>query len=217
MAAPSSHQGCSVFVGNIDFEIDEATVIKELSSVGKVRSFRMMYDKNTGRSKGYGFCEYETPEIAETAMKTLRIVFNGRPVKINYAENDLPTRVIEEEETKKELVIEKIIQSLDENKKVTEILQDLKNLAIQNPVFLKETLDANPSLVCALMQLLLSIPHIKDDVLNLLSESFDVQNMKEQMEHRLSTITTKEMETFPEDVKGRLLRLKYILTKKELK
>ena len=217
MAAPSSHQGCSVFVGNIDFEIDEATVIKELSSVGKVRSFRMMYDKNTGRSKGYGFCEYETPEIAETAMKTLRIVFNGRPVKINYAENDLPTRVIEEKETKKELVIEKIIQSLDENKKVTEILQDLKNLAIQNPVFLKETLDANPSLVCALMQLLLSIPHIKDDVLNLLSESFDVQNMKEQMEHRLSTITTKEMETFPEDVKGRLLRLKYILTKKELK
>ncbi|ELA41185.1 uncharacterized protein VICG_01784 [Vittaforma corneae ATCC 50505] len=45
-------QGCSVFVGNIDFDVDEQKVIEELSAVGKVVSFRMMYDKNTGKSKG---------------------------------------------------------------------------------------------------------------------------------------------------------------------
>ena len=82
-------QGCSVFVGNI-FDILVQKVIEELSAVGKVVSFRLMYDKNTGESKGYGFCEYESPLIAESAMKTLKISFNGRPVKINYAENDLP-------------------------------------------------------------------------------------------------------------------------------
>lgn len=74
------------------FDIDEQTVIEELSAVGKVVSFKLMIDKVTGKHKGYGFCEYESPLIAETAMRTLKINFNGRPVKINYAENDMPVK-----------------------------------------------------------------------------------------------------------------------------
>ncbi|KAL6122372.1 hypothetical protein NUSPORA_00613 [Nucleospora cyclopteri] len=214
---PPSTQGCSVFVGNIDFEIDEATVVKELRSVGKVKNFRMMYDKNTGKSKGYGFCEYESPEIAETAMKTLNIIFNGRNVKINYAENDLPTHVIEEEETKKEIVIDKIIKMLDGGKKTDEILQDFKLLAVEHPTYLKDILDNNPSLVCALMYLLLSIPHVKNDVIDLLRDSFNVTDMRDQIEERILNITQKEIETYSEDVKNRFMKIKFILMKKDLK
>ena len=92
MTEPSK-PGCTVFIGNIDFDIDEETIVKELSAVGKVKSFRLLYDKATGKSKGYGFCEYETPEVADMALKKLKISFNGRQAKINYAENG-PTVIL---------------------------------------------------------------------------------------------------------------------------
>ncbi|TBT98067.1 putative RNA-binding protein, partial [Hamiltosporidium magnivora] len=51
-------KGCSVFVGNIEFDIPEQKIVEELSVIGKVVNFRLVYDRNTGKSKGYGFAEY---------------------------------------------------------------------------------------------------------------------------------------------------------------
>lgn len=48
--------------------------------------FRIMHDKESGKSKGYGFCEYHDKETAQVAMKNLNNVnFNGRQLRVGEA------------------------------------------------------------------------------------------------------------------------------------
>ena len=45
-----------------------------------------MHDKESGKSKGYGFCEYHDKETAQVAMKNLNNVnFNGRQLRVGEA------------------------------------------------------------------------------------------------------------------------------------
>ncbi|KAI5148731.1 cleavage stimulation factor subunit 2 [Enteropsectra breve] len=208
-------QGCSVFVGNIDFEIDEQRIIEELSAVGKVVSFRLMYDKSTGKSKGYGFCEYESPLIAETAMKTLKIVFNGRAVKINYAENDLPSKPVE---TKSKVPqIDNIVAALDDfdADNLKEIIEYLKKMAVNQPTQLKNIFDSNPNLVISILGALLKLNLVEPSAVNeVIFDSFDVFKQKDQLAERISNMSVNDLEGFPEEVKAKLSKMKYILAKK---
>uniref|UniRef100_A0AAR2LCH7 RRM domain-containing protein n=1 Tax=Pygocentrus nattereri TaxID=42514 RepID=A0AAR2LCH7_PYGNA len=54
----------SVFVGNIPYEATEEQLKDIFSEVGLVVSFRLVYDRETGKPKGYGFCEYQDQETA---------------------------------------------------------------------------------------------------------------------------------------------------------
>lgn len=46
----------------------------------------MVYDRESGKPKGYGFCEYNNPAIAASALRNLQnIEFNGRPLRIGPA------------------------------------------------------------------------------------------------------------------------------------
>lgn len=211
-------QGCSVFVGNIDFDVDEQKVIEELSAVGKVVSFRMMYDKNTGKSKGYGFCEYESPLIAETAMKTLKISFNGRPVKINYAENDLPQKP--KDFPAKTLQIDSIMSVLDsfDQNYLKDVIDYLKKMVIDQPTQFKELLDRNPSLVVSILTALVKLNLVsKDKVLELVGSSFDVNRQKEQIAERITNMGESDLADLPEDVRNKIIKLKFTLSKKDVK
>ena len=47
---------------------------------------RLVYDRETGKPKGYGFCEYADQETAQSAMRNLNNHdFNGRPLRVGYA------------------------------------------------------------------------------------------------------------------------------------
>ena len=47
---------------------------------------RLVYDRETGKPKGYGFCEYTDQETAMSAMRNLNNHdFNGRPLRVGYA------------------------------------------------------------------------------------------------------------------------------------
>ncbi|CAE7430015.1 CSTF64, partial [Symbiodinium necroappetens] len=61
----------TVFVGNIPHDATEDDVRGHLSQGGKVESFRMVFDKETMKPKGYGFCDFADPETAATAIKIL--------------------------------------------------------------------------------------------------------------------------------------------------
>lgn len=204
-----------MFVGNIDFEVDEQKVIEELSAVGKVVSFRMMYDKATGKSKGYGFCEYESPLIAETAMRTLKISFNGRPVKINYAENDLPAKA--KETTSKPLQIDNIVSVLDsfDENNLKDVIDYLKRMAIDQPSHLKDLLDKNPTLVVSILTVLYKLNLVdKNKLCSLISSSFDVEKQKDQIANRISNVNEQDVHDLPDDVRNKIVKLKYILNKK---
>lgn len=79
----------TVFVGNISYDTTEEQLKDFFSQVGPVVSFRLMYDRETGKPKGFGFCEYEDQETAMSALRNLNgEMVNGRAIRVDRAEND---------------------------------------------------------------------------------------------------------------------------------
>lgn len=51
--------------------------------------FRLVLDRETGKPKGYGFCEYKDEETALSARRNLQgYEINGRQLRVDFAEND---------------------------------------------------------------------------------------------------------------------------------
>jgi cleavage stimulation factor subunit 2 len=212
-------RGCSVYVGNIDFDIPQEKIVEELSAIGKVVHFRLVYDRETGKSKGYGFCEYESPLIAETAVQKLKISFNGRPVKINYAESDLPAKPKEISQTQS-LEIDKIvnvIESMDRDS-LKEVIIYLKRMAIDQPNKLRSLLEGNVGLIVALLQCLITLNLIDSTaVYNLLKNSLEVNDQKAQVLERICQLTDEDVAMYPQDVKEKIMKVRGCLIKKGAK
>ncbi|ELR13547.1 cleavage stimulation factor 64kDa subunit, partial [Acanthamoeba castellanii str. Neff] len=76
-----SSQRC-VFVGNIPYDATEEQLTEIFSSVGPVTCFRLVFDRETGKPKGFGFCEYRDTETAMSAMRNLNgYDINGRALR----------------------------------------------------------------------------------------------------------------------------------------
>uniref|UniRef100_T1JH34 RRM domain-containing protein n=1 Tax=Strigamia maritima TaxID=126957 RepID=T1JH34_STRMM len=79
----------SVFVGNIPYEATEEQLKDIFSEVGPVISFRLVYDRETGKPKGYGFCEYKDQDTALSAMRNLNgYELNGRALRVDNAASE---------------------------------------------------------------------------------------------------------------------------------
>uniref|UniRef100_A0A3Q7I3M0 RRM domain-containing protein n=1 Tax=Solanum lycopersicum TaxID=4081 RepID=A0A3Q7I3M0_SOLLC len=87
--ATSDSQRRSVFVGNIPYDATEEQLIQICEEVGPVVSFRLVTDRETGKLKGYGFCEYRDEETALSARRNLQgYKINGRKLRVDFAGND---------------------------------------------------------------------------------------------------------------------------------
>ncbi|PAA52959.1 hypothetical protein BOX15_Mlig006421g1, partial [Macrostomum lignano] len=76
----------SIFVGNIPYEASEDRLKEMFEQAGPVIGFRLVYDRETGKPKGYGFCEYKDLPTAQAALRNLQnIEFCGRPLRIGPA------------------------------------------------------------------------------------------------------------------------------------
>ncbi|KZV46346.1 cleavage stimulating factor 64 [Dorcoceras hygrometricum] len=76
-------------VGNIPYDATEEQLIQICEEVGPVLSFRLVTDRETGKPKGYGFCEYKDEETALSARRNLQgYEINGRQLRVDFAEND---------------------------------------------------------------------------------------------------------------------------------
>lgn len=64
-----------LYVGNIPYGITNEQLSEIFSQAGSVVSATIITDRTSGRSKGFGFVEMETPEAAEQAIK----LFHGKP------------------------------------------------------------------------------------------------------------------------------------------
>ncbi|CAN4086014.1 unnamed protein product [Withania somnifera] len=88
MSTSDSQRRC-VFVGNIPYDATEEQLIQICEEVGPVVSFRLVIDRETGKPKGYGFCEYKDEETALSARRNLQSYeINGRKLRVDFAEND---------------------------------------------------------------------------------------------------------------------------------
>lgn len=75
-----------LFVGSLPWEVDDAKLAEIFSQVGTVVSAQVIKDRDSGRSKGYGFVEMSTEEEAQKAVQTLNgSDVEGRQIVVNIA------------------------------------------------------------------------------------------------------------------------------------
>ncbi|XP_047086880.1 RNA-binding protein CP29B, chloroplastic-like [Lolium rigidum] len=73
-----------VFVGNLPFSVDSAQLAGLFEQAGSVEMVEVIYDKLTGRSRGFGFVTMSTVEEVEDAVEQLNgYVLDGRTLKVN--------------------------------------------------------------------------------------------------------------------------------------
>ena len=78
--------GSKVYVGGLPYSATEAEVETLFAEHGTVESARVITDKYTGQSRGFGFVEMSTPEEAQAAISALHSSeMGGRTLTVNEA------------------------------------------------------------------------------------------------------------------------------------
>ena len=78
--------GRKLYVGNLPFSVTESALSDKLAEFGNVESVKIISDRDTGRSKGFGFVEMSTDSEAHAAIDGLNGKdFEGRPLVVNEA------------------------------------------------------------------------------------------------------------------------------------
>lgn len=76
---------CSLYT-NIGEGLTEEQIIHTFSTVGQVLSFRLVYDNDTGRPKGFGFAEFADTDAAASAVRNLNnYEIMGRELRVDYS------------------------------------------------------------------------------------------------------------------------------------
>jgi RNA recognition motif-containing protein len=75
-----------LFVGNLSYQTGENDLQDYFSQAGSVTSVNLMLDKMTGKSRGFAFVEFATPEEATKAVEQFHNKdFQGRALTVNIA------------------------------------------------------------------------------------------------------------------------------------
>lgn len=76
----------NIFIANLDWSITSEDLKATFSSFGVVTYAHVVYDKETKRSKGYGYVEMESTDDAIKAIQALNgLEVNGRPIDVKIA------------------------------------------------------------------------------------------------------------------------------------
>ncbi|MDZ7659741.1 RNA-binding protein [Fodinibius sp.] len=76
----------NIYVGNLSFKVSDQDLMEVFEEFGDVTSAKVIKDRETGRSKGFGFVEMENNDEAQAAIDELDgAEINGRTVKVNKA------------------------------------------------------------------------------------------------------------------------------------
>uniref|UniRef100_A0A915J874 RRM domain-containing protein n=1 Tax=Romanomermis culicivorax TaxID=13658 RepID=A0A915J874_ROMCU len=160
----------SVFVGNIPYEATEDELKQLFSQVGPVVGFRLVVDRETGKPKGYGFCEFADQETAMSALRNLnQFEFHGRSLRVDTAAGDRSKEELRQlqltfggpqeespygppcESAKAPEAISRAVASLPPEQ-MFELMKQMKLCIQNNPNEARNMLLQNPQLAYALLQ-----------------------------------------------------------------
>jgi len=161
----------SIFVGNISYDVREEQVKQILSQAGQVVHFRLVHDRDTGRPKGFGFCEFSDIQSVDLAIRNINgYELNGRALRVDSATGGdrsadevqqfqmALTGQIEEspygpvpETGKAPEAIARTVASLPPEK-MFELMKTMKETVNNNPMMARNLLTENPQLSYALLQ-----------------------------------------------------------------
>lgn len=78
--------GTKLFVGSLPWAVDDKVLQETFEQYGTVVSAKVIKDRETGRSRGFGFVEMENATDAENAIKALdKSELQGRNIVVNEA------------------------------------------------------------------------------------------------------------------------------------
>lgn len=81
--------GTKVYVGNLPFQTDDVALQDLFAQFGTVTSAKVVYDRDTGRSRGFGFVEMSSQDEANTSIEKLNgQQFGGRNLTVSEAKSE---------------------------------------------------------------------------------------------------------------------------------
>jgi len=76
-----------LFVGSLSFNTTESELEAAFNRFGKLTEVKVITDRMTGRSRGFGFITFETDEAAQAAMSEMNgTTLDGRTITVNEAQ-----------------------------------------------------------------------------------------------------------------------------------
>ena len=76
----------NIYVGNLSYDMNEDDLRSSFEDHGAVDSAKIIMDRESGRSKGFGFVEMPDDSEAKAAIRELNeAMVSGRPLKVNEA------------------------------------------------------------------------------------------------------------------------------------
>ena len=76
----------NLYVGNLSYDMSEENLRSEFAEYGEVQSAKIITDRDTGRSRGFGFVEMNSDDEGKKAMEELNGKdFEGRELVVNEA------------------------------------------------------------------------------------------------------------------------------------
>ncbi|KAK9475888.1 hypothetical protein V1514DRAFT_338600 [Lipomyces japonicus] len=164
--------GRVIFVGNIPYDQTEEQIMDVFQSVGPVVNFKFVFDKETGRPKGYGFVEYYDAETAASAVRNLNSYeLSNRSLRVDFShETSIGSNVTDKSQ-------ETLLPALPGGtapppnlstpdaialtiaaftpQQMLSVLQELKSVVHTDPAKARELLKASPQLSYAVVQSML--------------------------------------------------------------
>lgn len=78
--------GKKLYVGNLSYEVTDSALEQMFTGHGSVQSAQVIMDRDTGRSKGFGFVEMSSDQEAQNAIQALHgQQVGGRALTVNEA------------------------------------------------------------------------------------------------------------------------------------
>ena len=75
-----------IYVGNLPYSVTDASLRSNFGEFGSVKSAKVMIDRETGNSKGFGFVEMASPDVAQSAITALNgMSVDGRSIVVTLA------------------------------------------------------------------------------------------------------------------------------------
>ena len=81
-----SEKSSTLWVGNLGWGIDDNALYEEFQSFDGINGARVVSDKETGRSRGFGYVDFDTPASAEKAYNEKNgALLQGRDMRLDFA------------------------------------------------------------------------------------------------------------------------------------
>lgn len=74
-----------LYIGGLSWNTDSEALNQAFLPFGEIEESKVIFDRDTGRSRGFGFVTFATQESAEKALKLDGTELDGRTIRVSFA------------------------------------------------------------------------------------------------------------------------------------